>query len=410
MNHTILIAGAGIAGPALAHWLTQHGMTPTVVERAPQLRQGGQTVDLRGAGLEVARRMGVESAARAAATEEEGVRFVDSNDRTKAALSVHSFDGQGPVSELEILRAELGALLYHHTRNDTEYIFGDSITALDDDGEQVQVTFGHGAGRSFDLVVAADGLRSHTRDLVFGDAARIKPLGLCTAYFTIPRQPADGGWARWHSAPGGRSVLLRPDNLGTTRVGLSFASRVGGYERLDPEEQKALLRRLFADLGWETPRILAEMENTPDFFFDASAQVHMPRWSRGRVAVVGDAGYCPSPISGTGTSLSLVGAYVLAGELARHNDPRDAFTAYETTLRQYVERAQHLPPGVPRLTMPRSKTGIRTFNTILRTATRPRVSKTLRRVLRHSADTFTLPTYNTQAPLPARSDDGPVPQ
>lgn len=392
-HHTVLIAGAGIAGPALAHWLTRHGMAPTVVERAPKLRQGGQTVDLRGAGLEVARHMGVETAARAAATQEEGIRFVDGTNRTKAALSVNAFDGQGPVSELEILRAELGSLLYHHTRDDTEYVFGDSITALDDDGEQVHVTFQHGADRTFDLVVAADGMRSHTRDLVFGDTARIKPLGLCTGYFTIPRRPADGRWVRWHSAPRGRSVLLRPDNRGTTRAGLSFLSPPRGYEHLDPDEQKKLLRRLFADVGWETPRVLAELNSTPDFFFESNAQVHMPHWSRGRVAVLGDAAYCPSPVSGTGTSLSLVGAYVLAGELARHAHHRDAFTAYETALRPYVERAQHLPPGVPRITMPRTKTGIRTFNTVLRTATRPRVSKALRRFLMHPADTFTLPTY-----------------
>lgn len=394
MNHnTVLIAGAGIAGPALAYWLAQYGMTPTVVERAPQLRQGGQTVDLRGSGLEVARRMGVETAARAAATEEEGIRFVDSMNRTRAALSARAFDGQGPISELEILRATLGSLLYHHSREDAEYIFGDSISALDDDGTQVHVTFQHGADRSFDLVVAADGLRSRTRDLVFGDTAQIKPLGLCTAYFTIPRRSADAPWARWHSAPNGRSVLLRPDNLGTTRAGLSFLTRPRGYERLNPDEQKALVRRLFAEVGWETPRILNEMDSTSDFFFDASAQVHMPEWSRGRVAVVGDAAYCPSPISGAGTSLSLVGAYVLAGELARHTHYQDAFTAYETTLRSYVERAQHLPLGVPRLTMPSTKTGIRTFNTVLRTATRPSVSTVLQRVLKHSADTFTLPTY-----------------
>lgn len=396
MTHrTVLIAGAGIAGPALAHWLHRHGMTATVVERAPGLRPGGQTVDLRGAGLDVVRRMGLEPAARAAATQEEGLRFVDGAGRTKAALATDALGGKGPVSDLEILRAELSSLLHEHTRENTEYLFGDRATALDDDGDQVHVTFQHGPDRTFDLVVAADGLRSHTRDLAFTDGTLTRHLGLCTGYFTVPHAPSDGRWARWHNAPGGRAVSLRPDNLGTTQASLSFLSPPRGYELLEQAEQKKLLRGLFADVGWETPRVLSAMEETPDFFFESVAQVRMPRWSRGRVAVTGDAGYCASPLSGMGTSLALVGAYVLAGELARHDHHRDAFRAYETAVRPYAERAQNLPPGTPRVAMPRTRAGIRTLHTVLRTATRPGVSRALRRFLVPPADTFTLPAYGT---------------
>ena len=394
MTHkTVLIAGAGIAGPALAYWLQRHGMTATVVERAPQLRPGGQTVDLRGAGLDVVRRMGLEPAARAAATQEEGLRFVDSAGRTKAALAADALGGKGPVAELEILRAELSSLLHEHTREHTEYVFGDRVTALDDDGDRVHVTFLHGPARTFDLVVAADGLRSRTRDLAFTDGTRTRHLGLCTGYFTIPRAPSDGRWARWHNAPGGRAVNLRPDNQGTTRASLSFLSPPRGYELLGQDGQKQLLRRLFSDVGGETSRVLSAMEEAPDFFFESVAQVRMPRWSQGRVAVTGDAGYCASPLSGMGTSLALVGAYVLAGELARHDRHRDAFHAYETAVRPYAERAQNLPPGTPRLAMPRSRTGIRTLHAVLRTATRPGVSKVLRRFLIPPADTFALPSY-----------------
>lgn len=145
-----------------------------------------------------------------------------------------------PVSDLEILRAELGGLLYQHTRDDIDYVFGDSVVTLDDDGEQVHVTFGHGPPRSFDLILAADGLRSHTRDLVSGDSTRIKSLGVRTGYFAIARAPTDGDWARWHSAPHGRSVLLRPDNLGTTRAGLSVFAPEGDPERLNPRRTAGL--------------------------------------------------------------------------------------------------------------------------------------------------------------------------
>ena len=196
-SHTVLICDAGIAGPALAYWLHEHGMTPIVVERAKAIRPGGQTVDLRGAGRTVAQRMGIEEAVRDASTGEKGVAFVNRDNTTKAAFGSDQFAGDGPVAELEILRGQLAELLHDRTREHTEYLFGDHITALGHTGEKVRVTFANGPARDVDLVVAADGIRSATRSLVFGSEARIHPLGLYTAYFTIPRGSTDGDWARW---------------------------------------------------------------------------------------------------------------------------------------------------------------------------------------------------------------------
>lgn len=393
-RRTVLIAGAGITGPALAYWLSLYGMTPTIVERALVLRDGGQTVDLRGAGLDVIRRMGLEAAARDVATREAGIRFVDDRNRTKAALPADAFGGRGPVAELEILRPLLSTLLYEHTRNDTEYLFGDEITSLKDEGPQVHATLKNAGERSFDYVIAADGIRSRTRDLVFTNT-RIKGLGLRTAYFTIPHQPADGRWARWHNAPRHRSITLRPDNLGTTRAALSYLTPAQDDERLATTDQKQLLHRVFGGLAWEVPRILSEMDNASDFFFESVGQVHMPRWFTGRIAAVGDAAYCASPLSGMGTSLALTGAYILAGELAHHTDHHAAFTAYESTLRPYTARAQKLPPGTPRAALPRTRAGIALLNTVLRTATTKPASTLLARFLVPPADTLTLPTYHS---------------
>ncbi|MFD7062179.1 FAD-dependent monooxygenase [Streptomyces sp. NPDC059906] len=394
MTHrNVLIAGAGIAGPALAHWLGRHGMQATLVERASAPREGGQTVDLRGAGRDVARKMGLERTLRAHATREEGIRFVNAANRIKAAFASGAFSGQGPIADLEILRADLSRILNEDTHPHTEYLFGDEITQLSDTGKRVDVTFRNGPDRVFDLVVAADGARSRTRDLTFGDITDIRPVGLTTAYFTIPRQPSDGSWARWHNTTQGRTATLRPDNQGTTRACLSYLSPPRGDERLAPDEQKQLLRRLFAGAGWEIPRILTAMDTADDFFLDSATQIRMPAWSRGRIAVIGDAAYCASPLSGMGTSLALVGAYILAGELAHHAHHSNAFARYEHLLRPYVTRAQQLPRGVPRIAFPRTRVGIQTLNTVLRAASRPHIAKALNRFLVPPADTFKLPPY-----------------
>jgi 2-polyprenyl-6-methoxyphenol hydroxylase-like FAD-dependent oxidoreductase len=388
-----LVSGASIAGPALAHWLTRYGWQVTVVERAPQLRLGGQNVDLRGAGREVARRMGIEDAVRAATTGERGVRFVNAAGVTQAELPAGTSDTGGATAELEILRGDLARLLWDTTGGDVELVLGDRITALQDGEEQVRVSFEHGADREVDLVVAADGIRSSTRGLVFGDEPRIRPLGLYTAYLTIPRAESDSDWARWYNAPGGRSITLRPDNAGTTRATLSFLSGPRGYEGISPEGQRQVFTDRFADAGWEAPRVLEAIAAGSELYVEAVGQVLAPHWSRGRVALVGDAGYCASPISGMGTSLALVGAYVLAGELASHVDHRDAFRAYERILRPYVQQAQQLPPGAPRVAHPRTAAGIRLFNAAVKLASTGPVSRAGSALFSPPADKIDLPDY-----------------
>ncbi|WP_410661520.1 FAD-dependent monooxygenase [Amycolatopsis sp. lyj-112] len=390
----VLISGASIAGPALAYWLRRYGMTPTVIERAPELRPGGQTVDLRGAGRTVVERMGLEDDARARVTHEEGLRFIDRHGRVRASFGTDSLDGDGFVTELEILRGELADLLHQRTRDDTEYVFGDEITGLTDTGDGVDVVFRVGAARRFDLVVLADGLRSRTRDLVFADIARTRSFGLYTAYFTIPRSTSDGRWARWYNAPGRRVVLLRPDNLGTTRASLSFLRKQAGLEQGQIPAQQEFLRRHYADAGWETPRVLDALGDSPDFYFESIGQMRLKQWSRGRIAVVGDAAYCASPLSGMGTSLALVGAYVLAGELRRHSGHRDAFRSYETIMRPYVEQAQRVPWIAPRLAAPRTRAGIRLLGTLAGFAADPKIGRFAARFTNPPSDAIDLPEYD----------------
>ncbi|MFF7079038.1 FAD-dependent monooxygenase [Streptomyces lavendulae] len=221
---TALISGASIAGPALAYWLNARGWRTTVVERFDALRDDGQNIDVRGAGREVARRMGIEDAIRAASTGETGTEFVDASGAAIARFAAGTTDSGGATAELEILRGQLSRILVDRTAKDTEYVFGDRITALDEQGtgtgneDGVTVSFAHGPARTFDVVAVAEGLRSRTRSLVFPGTRAVHELGFYIAYLTIPRTTADTDLWRWHSAGRGRSVTLRPDNLGTIRA------------------------------------------------------------------------------------------------------------------------------------------------------------------------------------------------
>ncbi|WP_327269721.1 FAD-dependent monooxygenase [Streptomyces sp. NBC_01218] len=346
----VLVSGAGIAGPALAYWLRTAGFRVTVVERAPGPRPGGQTVDLRGAGREVISRMGLMERARAVAVDQRGLALVDARDRITARMPTGAFDGEGIVSEIEILRGDLAGLLYGATApgTGTEYLFDDTITALAQDDEGVTVTFEKAARRHFSVVVGADGPHSVVRSLAFGpETDFVRPLNCCTAWFTTREEWDLDGWFRMFNAPGGLVASARPGRRpGEIKAGFSFRAEPFVYDRHDVRAQQELVARRFEGAGWEVPRLVAAMRSSEDFFFDTLGQVRLDSWSRGRTALLGDAGHCPSPLTGMGTSLALVGAYVLAGELAAPGAGHlDAFRNYDRIMRPYVTRAQQLPPG-----------------------------------------------------------------
>jgi len=347
INRSVLISGGGIAGPALAFWLRRYGFTPTVVEVAPVPRPGGHAVDLRGAGREVVERMGLLDTVRAERVDERGFAYVNGRGRWTARMPADLFGGEGMVAEIEIMRGNLSRILYDATRDVTEYLFDDRITGLTDDGDGVKVTFASGTVRCFDIVVGADGLHSGVRQLAFGpDQEFVRHLGGYMAYFTVPDPGNLDHWFLMHGAPGGLVAGIRPENGNTAKAMLSFTSPQLDYDRRDVPAQKAILRTKFAAVGWLVPQILAAMPEAEDFYFDSLSQVHMGQWHQGRAVLLGDAGYCGSPLAGLGTALALVGAYVLAGELsATPDDHEAAFTRYQNEMRDYVKQCQTLPGG-----------------------------------------------------------------
>ena len=393
-NRTVLISGAGIAGPALAFWLHRYGFRPTVVERAPGLRPGGQAVDIRGTAREVVERMGLSARIRARSVTERGMAYVAADGGVSCRMPVHAFDGEGIVAEIEIERGDLARLLYEETRAEVEYLFDDSIETLTEDDEGVRVTFQRAAPRRFDLAVGADGMHSRTRALAFGpESAYVRPLGAYLAYFSTP-YPDHEGWFLLHNAPGGRVVGTRPTRDGRTSALFSFVSPPLDVDRRDVAGQRRVLAERFADVGWRTAELLAAMPDTPDFYFDLYGQVRMERWSCGRVALLGDAAWCPSPLTGQGTSLSLVGAYLLAGELAAaEGDHRVAYPRYEEALREHVRRGQELPGGGISGFLPASRTAIWLRDRSMRAMTSRPLRRLTARAFFSKADGLVLPEY-----------------
>ena len=391
----ILISGAGIAGPALAYWLGTSGHDVTVVERADAVRPGGQAVDLRGAGRTVIERMGVLDRVRSVALDQRGVAWVDARGRITASMPVDAFDGEGIISEIEVLRDDLADVLHDATRARVEYVFGDTVTDLRQDDDGIDVTFEHAPPRRFGLVIGADGLYSPIRRLAFGADAGLHPLGCAMAWFSAPPTDLDG-WYLMHNAPGGRVASLRPGRTpAASKAGLGLRVDAGTALPRDVDGQRALLSRAFAGVGWKAPMLVDAMATAGDFAFTAVAQVRLPRWSRGRVALVGDAAACPTPLTGLGTSVALVQAYVLAGELARaRGDHRAAFESYEALARPYVTTAQQLPPGGVNGYAPRSAVAIRLRTASMRAMTHWPMRPILERQFAKAGD-IALPDYTT---------------
>ena len=292
-------------------------------------------------------------------------------------------------------------ILYDGTKDNVEYIFGDCVESVNDTETGIQVTFANSTPqRDFNLLIAGDGLGSPTRALLFPGVQQscIRPLNQYIAYFSIPSRASDDAWARWYNAPGRRCILTRPNNAGRLMAFLAIMSTTSdelrNHARLSQPEQKALMHELFADAGWEASRVLAGMDDADDFYMQSNAQVTLDSWSKGRMAVIGDAAYCPSPISGMGTSVALVGAYVLAGEISKHGaDYRRAFEGYESLLRPYVDKAQKLPPGAPAIANPETAWGIGILYAVLGFVSWSGLPALLGRFGGPPADGIVLPAY-----------------
>ncbi|KAI4651810.1 hypothetical protein J4E93_002006 [Alternaria ventricosa] len=364
----ILIVGSGIAGPALAHWLSLNPKhTITILEKAASLQPHGQNVDIQGSAVSCIKKMGLMPQVEHYNTKELGTRFIDSQGTPFAPFPIKEGGSASPTSEYEILRGDLAKLLHQATtsQSNATYLFNTTITQiLQNDSSCVKVLLSDGTTRTYDLLIAADGQWSKTRSLVFpAQDVSIDHKGMYAAYFTIPRLPSDAPWWDIFVAKGSRTVATRPDPHGTTRAMFTFMPSTPAqtlawekHGRAGRKAQEELVEQEFADAGWVSGRLLDAMATAPDFYFHAINQVKMKRWSCNRVISLGDAAFCPSPCTGMGTSLAVLGAYVLAGELSCVDDPASstpfegltaALARYEERFRPFVVKSQVMSRFVP---------------------------------------------------------------
>jgi 2-polyprenyl-6-methoxyphenol hydroxylase-like FAD-dependent oxidoreductase len=392
----IAINGAGIAGPTLAYWLRRSGHEPLLIEESPQLRRGGYVIDFWGVGYDIAEKMGLLPRIRELGYQVREVRFADRRGRAKGGFSVDAFGRLTNGRFTSLRRSDLAATIYGALDGKVETIFGDSVAGIEEEGGRVRVSFDHAAPREVDLVVGADGLHSRVRRLAFGPEAEFEvSLGYHVGAFEVEGyRPRDELVYISHGVPGRQISRFSMREDKTLFLFVFRDEYWTGGEPSSEQEAKSALASVFADVGWECPRILAAMEHVEGVYFDRVSQIRMDRWTKGRTALIGDAAACVSLLAGEGTGLAMAEAYVLAGELRDcGDDPTAGFARYQERMMPFLQRKQGSAAKFASSFAPKSSFGIAFRNLVTRLLGIPAVADYF--IGRDLRDDIDLPDYGS---------------
>lgn len=378
-NKNVLISGAGIAGVTLAFWLKKFGFNPTIIEISPTLREGGYAIDFMGAGFDVAEKMGIIPALEKADLNISEIAFVDKDNNQHGSMNYQKIKQALNNRAFTLLRSDLAKVIYDSLDKETEIIFGDTITEIQQDAEKVQVVLKSGVTRSFDLLVGADGLHSNARNLVFGNESQFeKYYGYYTSSFTIDDFINEGRAFSMFNVPNKQVAVY---TIGKEKTATFFIFRSPeklNYGYHDIKKQKQILKDEFMNVGWKCDELLSNIEKTSDFYFDSISQIKMENWSNGRISLVGDACYCPSLLSGKGSTLAMVGAYILAGELKLANgNYKPAFAQYENIFKPFIDKKQKSAQSFAKSFVPKSNFGIWLRNQVFKLMSFPLLTNML---------------------------------
>ena len=365
----IAINGAGIAGLSLAYWLRQSGHEVLLIEESPQLRSGGYAIDFWGIGYDIAEKMGLLLQIRELGYQVKEMRYVNRHGRRSGGFPVDIFARMTNGRFIELRRSDLAATIYGALDEKVETIFGDSVARIEDEADRVRIDFDHAAPREVDLVIGADGLHSRVRRLAFGPEAEFEvPLGYHVAAFEVEGyRPRDELVAVSHAVPGRQITRLSLRNDKTLFLFVFRDEYLTAESPSKERERKSVLKSVFADVGWECPRILAAMENADGLYFDRVSQIRMDNWTKGRTALIGDAAACVSLLAGEGTGLAMAEAYVLAGELQRCGDDHiTAFARYQERMMPFLKHKQESAVKFASSFAPKTALGITFRNTVTR--------------------------------------------
>ncbi|MDN5882949.1 MAG: FAD-binding domain [Nitrosospira sp.] len=400
----VAINGAGIAGTALAYWLSKVGHDVLLVEQAPELRTGGYLLNLWGAGYDAVEKMGLLPTLLKLQYKTDELRMVDSDGRTRGGYSSRALHDLARGRIATLARTDIAAAIHGLLDDRVETIFGDSIITIEDDGVRPRIGLEHAPNREVDLVIGADGLHSKVRQITFGAEEQFEyPMGCHVASFEVAGyRPREEELYMAYTVPG-RYVARFPVRDDKTLFFMLLRNEyLPGSFPANESARKAALKSAFSGMGWEYSAILSALESAEDVYFDRVSQIRMAAWTKGRVALVGDSAACPSLLAGEGAGFALAEAYVLAGEIHRHGaDLGSALKQYENRIKPYTLRKQRYSENLVPSFVPKTALGVRVrdFATLLmRLPVFPRLL-----MGRYFRDAMVLPDYG----IPCEPTDTP---